>query len=135
MNNLPHLLCFTNRRITQRVNAFLDENNVTLQQVLMLDVIHQNPNKNLTCLGSLLYMDRTTFARNIQLIIKKGWVTAKNSTDGRMKTYELSPEGLLILRTASNLVDEYSLKLEKDLGTDLYQQLCANLTQALLTSV
>jgi len=135
MNNLTHLLCFTNRRITQRINAFLDREKITLQQMLMLQVINQNPLKNLTWLGDLLYMNRTTFSRNIRLIIKNGWVVTKKSTDGRMKTYKLSPNGLLILRTASNLVDEYALKLEKDLGSPLYQQLRADLAAALLTSV
>lgn len=127
-NELPVLLCYVQRVDTLAVNRTLQTEKITLQQLIILSAVHNNPNKHLIELATLTYLDRTSLSRNLELLIKKELITTMRGRDARCKKYRLTAAGIETMRASALLFESYVRELKEHLGNDMYHQICGTLS-------
>ena len=80
---------------------------ITPLQFSALMAVKDNPYTDATSVSEMIYFDRTTVGHVLGRLEKKGLITRKSGTaDGRMKLICLTVKGELVIREASQRVDE-----------------------------
>ncbi len=88
------------RVTSQFYDAALKPCGLRATQFTLLAVVERKGEMPLTKLAEALVMDRTTLTRNLQPLIKKGWLSIGRETDERVRLVSISPEGKGIVSEA-----------------------------------
>jgi DNA-binding MarR family transcriptional regulator len=122
------------RRITRRMTAFyepyLQPAGVSLSQYSLLSNLSDSA-QSLSELANLLEMDRTTLTRNLEPLLKQGWIARESGNDARKRMFRITPAGRKVRRAAHQSWKSAQSALEKALGRDLIAGLHRSLDQAL----
>ena len=83
---------------------------------------------SLTKLADLMHVDRTTVARNLTPLEKKGFVEIKPGIDRRAKFINLTNKGKEVLSDALPIWKETQEKIKTALGLENWDSMMSNLT-------
>ena len=83
---------------------------------------------SLTKLADLMHVDRTTLARNLGPLEKKGLVEIKSGNDKRAKFINISAKGKEVLSDALPIWKETQEKIKTALGLENWDSMMSNLT-------
>ena len=89
------------RVISQLYDATLKPVGVKATQFTMLAVLANHGELPLTKLAEILVIDRTTLTRNLQPLVKKGWLKIGREDDERVKLISITSEGQSMVREAT----------------------------------
>lgn len=123
ITSLSRLLYQAQRQIVQQVSYCLIPKGLTMQQLMTLEVIKDNPKAGLVELGQKINVDRTTFSKNLKLIIEHDWIKQLPGPDTRSKRFELTPMGQLKLQLGLEVLQKAEGQLIREVGDELYIQL------------
>jgi len=123
MKSVSRIIYQAQRAMDKKVSHDLNHQTITMQQFMMLEVIHENPRLGLGKLSDMINLDRTSFSRNVLLLVKNGWVVPIKNSDPRMQNYALTPEGILKLEAAKIIVEKIEAEIIKSLTPEISQQL------------
>lgn len=82
---------------------------------------------SLTKLADLMHVDRTTLARNLRPLEKKGLVEIKTGSDRRAKVIDLTKRGEEVLAQALPLWKQTQGQIKSALGSDNWSSMISNL--------
>jgi DNA-binding MarR family transcriptional regulator len=80
-------------------------------------------------LAKVMVMDRTTLARNLQILEKQGLISIKPGEDRREREVNLTAEGMEVLTKAIPLWEEAQERVQKGLGEERLQNLLGDLSE------
>jgi DNA-binding MarR family transcriptional regulator len=83
--------------------------------------------------ASELALDKTTISRNLQVVVKAGWVTVSPGGDGRVRVAALTRKGLALLRRAEPFWEVAQKQVERELAHFLRGPARTDLVKALET--
>lgn len=83
---------------------------------------------SLTKLADLMHVDRTTLARNLNPLEKKGFVEVKPGSDRRAKIINITKRGKEVLAEALPLWKQTQKEIKTALGFDNWSSMISNLT-------
>ncbi len=89
------------RVISQHYDAALRPSGIKATQFTLLAVLAGRGETPLTKLAELLVMDRTTLSRNVQPLVKKGWLSIGREDDERVKLISLTDAGHALVEQAT----------------------------------
>ncbi len=133
-------LCLNFRKATRAVTKYYDHYLAPIglrstQFSLLLEIGSEPGGQNLSDIARQLVMDRTTITRNIKPLQKKGLVKPVNCTDGRMRKYILTKDGLATVYAGLNLWrDTHHAVVEwfsEEFGSSGYEDLMVSLKSML----
>jgi DNA-binding MarR family transcriptional regulator len=84
---------------------------------------------SLTRLAELMQVDRTTLARNLAPLEKKGFVDVKQGSDRRAKFINITPKGKEVLYAALPLWKKTQEEIKTALGLENWGSMISNLTE------
>jgi MarR family transcriptional regulator, organic hydroperoxide resistance regulator len=112
----------TTRVVTQLYDKILQPTGLKVTQYSMLVNISRNQNITISQLGEVMLLDQTTVTRNLDLLIKAGYVTlTKDKHDSRTKTVSLTDKGIDKLNEARPIWLELQKKFLHDIGNEQYE--------------
>jgi DNA-binding MarR family transcriptional regulator len=119
MANCPCLnLRRASRMLTAMYNEEMEESGVLITQLPLLGALRVEGSLPLTGLAAVLEMDRTTLSRNLNPIVKLGFVAERRGKDGRSRMLEITPAGTEALNKALPLWDRAQAKVRRRLGKE-----------------
>ena len=83
---------------------------------------------SLTKLADLMHVDRTTLARNLAPLEKRGFVEIKPGSDRRAKFINITSKGKEVLSEALPLWKETQKKIKTAVGLENWESMISNLT-------
>ncbi len=105
------------RGLTRRYDAHLKPAGLKVTQYSMLANICRNPRVAVSALADLMAMDQTTVTRNLQLLLRKGYVSLEPAAeDQRVRLVDLSDAGRAKLEEALPLWRQAQAEIEQELG-------------------
>ncbi len=119
------------RAITQVYDAALKPSGLKATQFTILATISQTGDLPLSKLATQLMMDRTTLTRNLQPLMKKGWVREFKADDQRVKLIQLTESGSNCLQEAHPMWEEVQGNLVSNLGDKQFNNLLDDLKKTL----
>jgi len=133
--NAPELgpcVCAQVRRVARKLSSFYDAvlaaEDLTVTQFSLLANIARAGHLSHTSLAEKVGMDRTTLTRNLQPLIRAGWVTVGTGEDRRQHLVRLTTEGKRKLARSSPLWEEAQRQFLARIGSESLQQLRATLS-------
>lgn len=123
MKSVSRIIYQAQRAMDKKVSHDLNHKSITMQQFMMLEVIHENPRLGLGKLSDMINLDRTSFSRNVLLLLKNGWVARTHNADPRIQNYILTPQGILKLEAAKIIVEKIEAEIIKSLTPEISEQL------------
>lgn len=132
--NLTHpanCLTFNLQRTTRRLLRGFEEAartaGLTAPQFTTLSLISGFGEITITHLAERLGTDRTTMTRNLDLLVRKGWVTEAESEDARRRILKLTKAGEAKLKAALPIWTRFQTGLVENIGDDTAKDLLATL--------
>ena len=89
------------RVISQLYDAALKPCGIKATQFTLLAVLANRGEMPLTKLAEMLVMDRTTLSRNLQPLVKKGWLSIGREDDERIRLISLTQSGAAMVEQAT----------------------------------
>ena len=117
------------RVLSQLYDAALKPSGVKATQFTILAVLDNRGELPLTKLAESLVMDRTTLTRNLQPLVKKGWLTIAREKDERVRLVSLTDAGRALLTEATPLWRDVQTRIVQETGADKLTGLIADLNQ------
>lgn len=112
--------CLKMRRASSDITRFYDKqleaSGVTVSQFSLLLNISKAKQGSLSELANMAELDRSTLARNIKPLIKKGLVYDAKLEGKRNSKFVLSPTGKVTLRQANQLWQQAQQQVQEALG-------------------
>ena len=112
--------CFNLRKsarlVTQMYDHKLRPAGVRATQFTLLVAIHANAPVAIQALSRIIVMDRTTLARNLKPLVRKGLVVIMPGVDRRVRQAALTAEGRRVLSRALPLWEEAQAEFTRKLG-------------------
>ncbi|MBI4695660.1 MAG: winged helix-turn-helix transcriptional regulator [Gammaproteobacteria bacterium] len=141
--HLPHLesvraqrhVCFAeqlrsaSRAITRLYNEHLGSTDIGVAQLSLLVRLYFVEDVEMSRLARLLETDRTTLARNVQLLVRSGHLEVVGSEDRRKRHVRLTDQGFESLKTAIPRWLAAQRELRQRLGDDTWDTLFEGLRQ------
>lgn len=133
LNEIPlsWLLCIVQRFFFKKIGWELRGLGITVQQLMLLHLINEEPGLSITEYGNLLKTDRTTMCRNVDNapdLFVRADITKRKTCSITLKITSLGAsklkEGLAIMRELEN-------QFQKALGESSYQESCEQLAHIL----
>ncbi|MEM8689850.1 MAG: MarR family winged helix-turn-helix transcriptional regulator [Pseudomonadota bacterium] len=115
------------RVISQHYDAALKPSGIKATQFTLLAILAHRGGMPLTKLAALLVMDRTTASRNVQPLVKKGWLSIGRETDERVRLVSLTEAGHALVNEATPLWREAQLSIVSKMGAAKLPELIADL--------
>lgn len=120
--------CAQLRRATRRVSAIYDEGlaplGINVAQYSLLQSVRYKGEVNMTELGAILELDRSTVGRNVRVLSKHGLVEMRRGKDDQREAcIALTTQGTELIKTAAEAWGESQKKIEDRLGKDRLEQL------------
>jgi DNA-binding MarR family transcriptional regulator len=106
------------RDLVRRFEAALKSSGLTAPQFTTLSLIAGNREVTITQLAKQLGTDRTTMTRNLDLLMRKGWVTEASGADARLRIVLLTEAGRLKLDQAMPVWAAFQGRLVASMGED-----------------
>lgn len=125
VRHTPHIclaeaLRAANRAINKRYAEFLADLNISSAQVSLLMRLYYLREAELTQLARHMETDRTTIARNVDLLVNSGHVEIIPGKDRRSKLARLTPAGFALLERAVPKWQAAQTAVQEELGTELW---------------
>lgn len=108
----------TTRLVTQAYDAALKPAGLRATQFTALSVLANNPEIRQSDLAEILGMDGTTLTRNLQILLKAGWIRIDRAEDQRVRLISITEDGRQVLERAVPLWREVQAKFVS--GLDVY---------------
>lgn len=102
---LPSNLRACSRLLTKDFDEAIKPSGVTLNQLFMLLYLKENKFYTIASMARSLYSERTTISRNLQPLLKGGYVVKLKSKDHKLKNYGLTEKGICTLKQAVSLFE------------------------------
>jgi DNA-binding MarR family transcriptional regulator len=81
------------RRVTRHYEAYLGPTGLKITQYSLLSYVVKLGPLQPGALAAALQMDASTLSRNLQPLLRQGWLRASTGTDARCRVIEATPEG------------------------------------------
>ncbi len=104
------------RVVSQLYDAILKPCGIKATQFTLLAVLDNRGEMPLTKLAELLVMDRTTLSRNLQPLVKKGWLLVGREKDERIRLISLTQAGRTVVNEATPLWRDAQLRVINGIG-------------------
>lgn len=131
---LASCTCFNLRKATRAVTQLYDDilrpSGLRTTQFNLLTVIWIMGTVSITRLAEEAVIDRTTLARNLELLKKEGLVRIQAGEDARVREVSLTPAGHDSLTAALPHWKKAQALVSKNLGTGRVDRLLADLSAA-----
>ncbi|HJQ56814.1 MAG TPA: MarR family winged helix-turn-helix transcriptional regulator [Vineibacter sp.] len=121
----------TTRRVTQIYDHHLAPLGLRITQYSLLGNLQHRPPMPIGAFAEIMGMDRTTLTRNIQPLIRAGWVELAAGTDRRQRAIALTAAGRAQFRRAVPLWRQAEQALRAVVGEEAIGQLQRLLDQSL----
>lgn len=115
------------RVVSQIYDATLKPCGVKATQFTLLAVLAKRGELPLTKLAEILVLDRTTLTRNLQPLVKKGWITIDREDDERIRLISLTAQGRTLVREATPLWRQAQMSIVSRVGAENLPKLVADL--------
>ncbi|MEM7426271.1 MAG: MarR family winged helix-turn-helix transcriptional regulator [Pseudomonadota bacterium] len=115
------------RVLSQLYDAALKPSGVKATQFTILAVLEARGQLPLTRLAESLVMDRTTLTRNLQPLVKKGWLAIEREQDERVRLVSLTGSGRAVLSDATPLWREVQSRIVHETGAEKLTTLISDL--------
>lgn len=108
------------RKYAQKKISVIDPN-ITLDQLLTLNLIKEDPESSQKELAQILFKDYASLTRIIELLVKKGYLSRSiNETDRRKFILKLTEKGYAIVdKLTPIIIENRKIALENISDTDL----------------
>ncbi len=127
--------CFNLRKATRAITQLYDDilrpSGLRVTQFSLLTVIWIMGKVNITRLAEEAVMDRTTLARNLDLLEKQGLIRIQAGEDARVREVSLTPAGHDSLAAAFPYWKKAQAQVTKNLGAGRVNRLLADLSAAI----
>ncbi len=120
----PDLPCFcaafrrVERILTRHYDSYVRECGLHSSQLGILFFIHENDSLTQRELARQLSMDKATLSRNLQLLMRDGYLKARPGNDRRERLMRLTPAGKKKVKQAIPLWEAAQKALKEKLGED-----------------
>ena len=122
------------RVISQHYDAALKPCGLKATQFTLLAILANRGETPLTKLAELLVMDRTTLSRNVQPLVKKGWLFIGREADDRVRLIALTEAGRAVVKQATPLWRDAQMSVVAGMGAEKLPDLITDLN-ALVTAI
>ena len=85
------------RAVTRRYDRALRPFGITAAQFSILTSMVKRPERSVTDMAKSIAIDRTTLSRNLDLLVRKGLVSAQDAAKGNGRLVALTEEGNLLV--------------------------------------
>jgi DNA-binding MarR family transcriptional regulator len=82
-----------NRRVTRHYEAYLGPTGLKITQYSLLSYVVKLGPVQAGTLAAAMQMDASTLSRNLQPLLRQGWLQAGTGADARCRIVEATPEG------------------------------------------
>ena len=106
------------RAVGRAYDAALKPAGLRSTQFTLLAVFAYHRDLTVTRLADTMGMDRTTLTRNLQPLLKKGWLEIRGDDDARVRVVRMTPAGARKLQEATPLWEAVQQKTTELLGHD-----------------
>jgi DNA-binding MarR family transcriptional regulator len=125
--------CFNLRKATRVVQNLFDEAFRTIglkgTQFTVLSHIFSYGPISLTKLADIMLLDRTTLARNLSPLEKKGFIEINPGSDLRTRYIDITEKGRRLLSKALPLWEKTQERIKNDLGNEKWDSMISNISQ------
>lgn len=119
------------RQATRVISALYDSTlkpcGIKATQFTVLAVLAHRGELPLTKLAEILVMDRTTLSRNLQPMVKKGWLSIRREKDERIRLISLTETGRHVVNEATPLWRKAQRRVAKGIGREKLPDLISDL--------
>ncbi len=130
-----HCACFNLRKATRAVTQYYDEvlepSGLRITQFSLLAVIRLLGTTSITQLADAAVMDRTTLARNLELLARERLVRIRPGSDGRVREVSLTRAARVKLDAAFPLWERAQAQMAERLGADRMERMSGDLAAAI----
>ena len=113
--------------MTQRFDEAFRGLGLRATQLSVLTAVYHVPDAPLSKLARILGMDRTSLTRNLQVLERKGLISAKEGNDKRQRRISITPEGEQLLMRAFPIWREVQAEVEEAIGMEKWENLLSGL--------
>ncbi|MEM7296196.1 MAG: MarR family winged helix-turn-helix transcriptional regulator [Pseudomonadota bacterium] len=117
------------RVISQVYDAALKLCGIKATQFTLLAVLANRGEMPLTKLAEILVMDRTTLSRNLQPLVKKGWLSIGREKDERIKLISLTEAGVAMVDQSTPLWRKAQMSVIGSIGASKLPRLVSDLNR------
>ncbi len=110
------------RLVTRRYDSALRPMGMTAAQFAILSFLVGKQPQRHNGLATVLGMDPTTLTRNLQRLMKKGWIDVERAEDQRVRLIVLTPAGHSMQAQAQKLWTRVQTELASRLGVEQSSQ-------------
>ena len=118
----------TMRAVGKLYDAALRPAQIKATQFTVLAVFAYHTELTVTSLADAMGMDRTTLTRNLQPLLREGWLAVAGDKDARVKVVKLTPRGRAKLEEATPLWELAQAAVTEKLGVVERADLMAGLS-------
>lgn len=115
------------RMVTQAYDAALKQTGLKATQFTVLVTLDQTGELPVGQLAQELLMERTTLTRNLQPLIKKGYIVITSQKDQRVRNIDLTDDGRHILQEALPLWEKTQSVIVNHMGDGEFNNLLNSL--------
>jgi DNA-binding MarR family transcriptional regulator len=130
-----HCACFglrkASRAVTQYYDQVLEPSGLRITQFSLLAVVRLLGIASISQLADAAVMDRTTLARNLELLAREKLVRIRPGSDGRVREVSLTRGARLKLDAAFPLWERAQAHMAERLGAERMQRMAGDLSAAI----
>lgn len=115
------------RAVGKAYDAALRPAGIKSTQFTLLAVFAYHPELSVTRLADIMGMDRTTLTRNLQPLLRQGWLETGGGDDGRVRVVRMTTAGTQKLDEAAPLWEDIQARTSDLLGKDGREELTRRL--------
>jgi DNA-binding MarR family transcriptional regulator len=131
---VQHCACFGLRKAARAVTQYYDEilasTGLRITQFSLLSVIRLVGTASISQLAEATVMDRTTLARNLDVLAREKLVRIRAGIDGRVREVSLTGAARAKLDAAYPLWERAQAQLSERVGSDRMQRMSSDLSAA-----
>jgi DNA-binding MarR family transcriptional regulator len=135
LTQVRYCACFNlrkaNRAVTQYYDQVLGASGLRITQFSLLAAIRLLGPASVTQLANTAVMDRTTLARNLDLLQREKLVRIRPGVDGRVREVSLTRTALAKLQAALPLWERAQAQLAERLGVERMERMLGDLSAAI----
>jgi DNA-binding MarR family transcriptional regulator len=129
-----HCACFNLRKATRAVSQYydllLEPSGLRITQFSLLAVIRLLGSASISQLAEAAVMDRTTLARNLEVLAREKLVRIRPGSDARVREVSLTRAARLKLDAAFPLWETAQTQMAERLGAERMQRMAGDLSAA-----
>jgi DNA-binding MarR family transcriptional regulator len=138
ISQVPHCACFNLRKATRAVTQYYDDvlgpSGLRITQFSLLVVIRLLGTTSITQLAEAAVMDRTTLARNLDLLAREKLVRIRPGADGRVREVSLTRSARAKLEAALPLWERAQGQFAMRLGPERMARMLSDLSAAIVVA-